>query len=159
MMGRYREMNAEAIVQRARELGITLIVVGDRIRYTPKSITPDDLVEELREHKPEVMSYLRQIGQIQGLPDVLDWASHLAEDNITLSSPVRYVEVQPRTVTTCRVSWYATHYLGEIAYSRLEQGNEGWGIFEPSWWQEREQEALNALTNLRNAMTSKRETT
>jgi hypothetical protein len=155
MMGRYRGMNAEVIVQRANELGINLTLHGDRIRYSPKSLTLDDFVETLREHKAEVMSYLRQRGQAE----LIAWASHLAEDNMTLSDPVRYVEVLPRMVTTRRVSWYVSDYLGEIAYSRLEQSNGGWGIFEPSWWQEREQETLNALTNLRNAMNNRGETT
>ena len=118
-------------------------------------MTPDDFVETLRKHKAEVMAYLRERGQA----DLLAWASHLADDDMTLSEPIKFVEVPSRTVTTCRVSWYASHYLGVIAYSRLEQGNKGWGIFEPSWWQEREQEALNALTNLRDALAKLGETT
>ncbi len=52
-------MNAEAIAQRARELGVTLTVAGDRIRYAPKSATPPDFVDALREHKAEVLQVLR----------------------------------------------------------------------------------------------------
>jgi|WetSurMetagenome_2_1015567.scaffolds.fasta_scaffold17808_3 hypothetical protein len=151
-------MDAEAILQRANELGITLTLHGDRIRYSPKSLTPDDFVETLREHKAEVMAYLRERGQAQESSDLLAWAAHLAEENMTLSEPIRYIEVTQRAVTTCRVSWYATHYLGVIAYARLEQGNGGWGMFQPSWWQEREQEAVVALGYLRNALTQKGET-
>lgn len=51
-------MNAEVVVQRARELGITLRVDGGVIKYAPKSAAPPDFVEELRQHKPEVMAFL-----------------------------------------------------------------------------------------------------
>jgi hypothetical protein len=157
-MERCRHVDAETILQRANELGITLTLHGDRIRYSPKSLTPDDFVETLREHKAEVMSYLRQRGQIQGLPDLLAWAAQLAEDNMTLVEPIRYVEVLTRMVTTCRVSWYASHYLGVIAYARLSKSNGGWGIFQPIWWQAREQEAIHALDNLRKALTQRGQT-
>lgn len=53
-------MNAEAIVQLAHELSITLSLAGDRIRYAPKSATPPNLVEMLRQHKAELIEYLRQ---------------------------------------------------------------------------------------------------
>ena len=52
-------MNAEGIVERAHALGISLSVAGDRVRYAPKSVAPPDFVETLREHKAEVLTYLR----------------------------------------------------------------------------------------------------
>ncbi len=51
-------MNAQAIMERARMLGVTLTVAGDRIRYAPKSGTPAEFVEQLREHKSELLAYL-----------------------------------------------------------------------------------------------------
>ena len=53
-------MNAEAIAQRARELGVTLTAAGDKIRYAPKSATPPAFVDALRKHKAEVLAYLRE---------------------------------------------------------------------------------------------------
>lgn len=53
-------MSAEMVLDRAADLGITLTVKGDRIRYCPKSVAPADFVEELRRHKPEIMEQLRQ---------------------------------------------------------------------------------------------------
>ena len=53
-------VNAEHIVQRAHLLGISLSVAGDKIRYAPKSSTPPDFVDTLREHKAEVLAYLRE---------------------------------------------------------------------------------------------------
>ena len=59
-------MKAETILQRARELGITLSLAGDRIRYAPKSATPQHFVELLRTHKADLMEYLRaQGGRLQ----------------------------------------------------------------------------------------------
>ena len=51
-------IDAAAIVQRAREQGIRLAVVGDRIRYFPKSGTPGEFVDLLRDNKAEVVAYL-----------------------------------------------------------------------------------------------------
>ncbi len=76
-------MKAETIVQRANELGIALTLNGDRIRYAPKSLAPDDLVEALRENKTEILCYLRQQANVQSESDLLNWASDVAERNLT----------------------------------------------------------------------------
>jgi len=51
-------MNVEAILQRAHELGITLRHGGDRIEYGPKNLATDDFIEDLRQHKAEVLAFL-----------------------------------------------------------------------------------------------------
>ena len=51
-------MNVDAIVQRADSLGITLSIIGDRIRYSPKSRAPEDFIEALRASKGELLAYL-----------------------------------------------------------------------------------------------------
>jgi hypothetical protein len=148
-------MTAEAILRRALELGIRLEVAGDRIRYAPKSIAPEDFVASLREHKPEILRYLsgnRQRSDLEGEPGLLAWAAQLAEENTVLDRPVEFVEAPLRVITTTRVSHYAAQYLKTISRARLEQPAGGWGIFTPQWWREREEEALGALASLRQAM-------
>jgi len=56
---RCRPMDAENIIQRTRKLGITLALVGDRIRYAPRQKAPPELVEELRRHKADLVSHLQ----------------------------------------------------------------------------------------------------
>ena len=145
-------MHAEAIVRRAAGLGITLSVVGNRIRYEPRSATPEDLVEALRSHKPEVIDYLDQ-RSASITPDeaLLTWAHELAEHEVVLTEPLVYVETPLRTVTTDRISWYASHYLRTIATARLNQATGGWKTWTGCWWVEREQEAFGALKALRAA--------
>ena len=83
---------------------------------------------------------------------LLAWAAQLAEQDVVLTSTVSYVEAPMRTITTERVSWYATHYLRTIAHARLQQQTGGWRPWTPEWWREREEEALGALAALRVAL-------
>lgn len=53
-------MNAEAVIQRAQILGVTLTVVEGRIRCSPKSAVSSEFIEALRQNKLEVMDYLRR---------------------------------------------------------------------------------------------------
>ena len=113
-------MNAELIVKRANQLGITLILAGDKIKYSPMSRTPEDFIRELREHKPEILLYLSETTEnvIPEDKDLLAWASHLAEENITLNEPIRYNESELIPVNTTRISFYAGKYLTTIAYTK-----------------------------------------
>ncbi len=52
-------MTVESVLTRARELGITLTLNGDRIRYSPKSVPPDFL-DELRQYKAQVIERLQR---------------------------------------------------------------------------------------------------
>jgi hypothetical protein len=52
-------MGVEAVLQQARDLGITLRLAGDRIQYIPKSLATEHFVEALRKHKAEVTAHLR----------------------------------------------------------------------------------------------------
>lgn len=54
-------MGAEAVLDRARELGVALrLLDGARLECRSSSPIPSDLLEELRLHKAEVLDYLRQ---------------------------------------------------------------------------------------------------
>jgi len=90
-------------------------------------------------------------------PDLLAWASELAEQNLVLEKPVSFVEAPLRTLTTKHVSEKVTHYLRVISYARLQQRTGGMGRFKPPWWKEREEEALGALSALREAMEGQQE--
>ena len=58
----------EQILQRAQRLGIVLEAQGDRLIYQPASKTPPDLVDELRDHKAEILAHLRPVGDGQTPP-------------------------------------------------------------------------------------------
>jgi hypothetical protein len=69
-----------------------------------------------------------------------------------LGTPIKYTEVPLRTVTTGRVSFYASQYLKTVSYARMSQRTGGWGTWTPGWWKKREDEAFGALRRLRDAM-------
>ena len=58
----------EQIFHRAQRLGIILEAQGDQLIYQPASKTPPDLVDELREHKTEILAHLRPMGDGQAPP-------------------------------------------------------------------------------------------
>ena len=51
-------MGGKAIMDHARELGINLRIVGDRIRYHPKAAATSGFVAGLRQHKNEILEIL-----------------------------------------------------------------------------------------------------
>jgi hypothetical protein len=59
-MESYNAMDAEIILKNVQQLGVTLTLVGNKIRYTPKSQITSELLEELKEHRSEILSKLRQ---------------------------------------------------------------------------------------------------
>jgi hypothetical protein len=145
-------MNAPEIVQQAQELGISLVLQGDRILYTPKSRTPVEFVAALREHKQELVRYLsqqeedacgvpRQDPGTSQKPDsqepvancethhLLAWASEIAEQDVVLPKPLTYIEAPLRTITTERVSHYAAVYLRTISLAHSNMRTGGWGSF------------------------------
>ena len=148
-------VEAASIVRQVEEHGIRLSVVGDRIRYSPKSQTPAELLDALRAHKDEVLAYLSGLS-VDPSPDdtasLLSWASELAEKNAELKEPIRYVEAPLTEVTTVYLSEHARHHLQLIASARIQGSGPGWGIFTPVWWKEREDQALAALKALRAAV-------
>lgn len=148
-------VDAATIFEAARGHGITLSVVGDRIRYSPKSKTPEKLLELIRAHKGELLTYLASPTPGAGAvvdSGLLAWAAELAEQDIELVAPIEFTEAPLRTVTTLRVSYYASHYLKTIAHVRVHRSSGGFGSWTPSWWDEQEMEALDALKALREAV-------
>jgi hypothetical protein len=52
-------VNAQSLLDRAQQLGITIRIVGGHIRYRPKSVAPSEFVEKLGAHKAEVIELLQ----------------------------------------------------------------------------------------------------
>ena len=148
-------MKAPDLICESEKRGARLWAEKDRLELDAPADFPDEMIELLRQHKAEVLAYLRNELNMSGGIEVtrlLAWAAEMAEQDRVLPDPVSYVEAELRIVTTARVSWYAAHYLTTISYARLQQQNGGWGRCTPEWWREREQEALKALRNLREAL-------
>ena len=53
-------VNAQSLLTRAQKMGISLRIVGEQIRYRPRASTPPEFVEELKNHKAEVMELLTE---------------------------------------------------------------------------------------------------
>jgi hypothetical protein len=51
-------VTVELILGRIWQLGVTLTLVGDRIRYRPASTVPPDLLDDLRRHKSDIIKHL-----------------------------------------------------------------------------------------------------
>ena len=60
-------MDAAAILDRLRDLGISVEVADDRLRLAPGSRVPPELVDELKAHKQEIILALK--GYRQKYPD------------------------------------------------------------------------------------------
>jgi len=54
-------INVDVLLAKAQELGATFIPgEGDRLRVRALGPLPEDLVEDLKEHKPEILAWLRE---------------------------------------------------------------------------------------------------
>ncbi len=148
---------ADQLLRRANSLGARLWADGERLELDAPADFPDELIGLLRDHKSAVLRVLtgNTSSQVGKNPSkLLAWASELAEKDLTLSSPVTYIEAPLRTVNTERVPWYAAHYLKTIAAAWFYQQYPDlfWGQWTPERWHEREEEALGALAALRGVL-------
>ena len=145
------------IVHRVRLLGADLLVDGDRLQLDAPSDFPEELIDQIREHKADVLKLVVNQAHEENLQDsdieeLLAWATGLSDRDIVLDDKVAYVEAPLCTVTTSRISFYARTYLRTIAASRVCQTTGIWRPPTPEWWQERETEAVAALIALREAL-------
>lgn len=70
--------DVQAILTRARDLGLHLSVEGDRIAISPARQCPPDLLTEFREHKPAVIALLAEARSAGLAPDCAPWL-HVAK--------------------------------------------------------------------------------
>jgi len=83
---------------------------------------------------------------------LLAWAAEFAEADVTLVSPITYLETSLRSITTAQVSQSMRTYLKTVASAAIHRATGGWGRFTPEWWAEQANESLGALKALRSAM-------
>lgn len=169
MFWRFRPVEVPTILDTLKSRGVRVTVNGDRLRLVPGSRVPEELAETVRTHKAEVLEFLREAGEpietglgpdarggqeppISSDPNLLAWASELAEQDLTLPERISYVEAPLRPITTERVSHYAALYLRELNYARTMRQSGGWGRFNHEWSRKQEQLALIALRALRDAL-------
>ena len=138
-------MEGLKLLDRAKAAGLDVRAEEDNLVVRgPKRAEP--IARVLLARKVDVLPYLP--------PALLAWASELAEQDLMLPGPVSYVEKHNCPVSTRRVSWCATRYLRTIVEARHYQQhpNLGWGQWTPTWWREREMEAVSALAALKKAV-------
>ena len=65
-------MTAPQILAEVRARGVELAAVGDRLRYRPVTAVPPELLEELRQNKPELLRLLAAAREIAA-PAACGW--------------------------------------------------------------------------------------
>ena len=83
---------------------------------------------------------------------LLAWAAEFAEADVTLVSPITYLETSLRPITTAQVSQSIRRYLKTVASAAIHRTTGGWGRFTSEWWEGQANESLGALKALRSAM-------
>jgi hypothetical protein len=143
------------LITQAEKRGASFRVNNGHVEVLGMENLPNELVSELRDCKAELLRHLMStLAQMttEEISGPLSWASELSEQELVLADSVSFVEAPLRNVTTTRVSWYAAHYLRTINFSLGQQETGGWGNWTPEWWRERQQEAVTALANLKDAL-------
>jgi hypothetical protein len=85
-------------------------------------------------------------------PQLLAWASELANQDAILVSPVRFNETPLRPLTTTRISFYARRYLRTVAAAELARHGLTWEPWTVEWHEDRAREAIESLENLRASL-------
>ena len=61
-------MDITGLLNKLKDHGVAVSVDGDYLSLCPGSQVPPDLANEIREHKSEVLAYLRDHGGVQARP-------------------------------------------------------------------------------------------
>ena len=62
-------MNAPALLDHLRTLGVAVRVTGDKLELEPGSLVPESMVDEIRAVKPEIIALIEASGLTPALPD------------------------------------------------------------------------------------------
>ena len=116
-------MSAQAIIDHARELGITLRANGGNLHYAPKSAAPPELIEEMRANKSALLAALSRPEDCIEQRSLLAWAAGMNRlgDLVVLDRVVSYIERPATTVTTKRAGYFAVLYLSWINAGRVSK--------------------------------------
>ena len=153
-------MTAEELLREARDRGATFQVLDfSRLRVQAPSPLPENLMAELRQHKPAILSLLANetatdapAGANQdNTPHLLAWAAQAAETGLTLPEPVQFLESPLRPSTTAEVGRFCRDQLKYLTLARTNLAHGGWGRFTPEWWTKMESNSLEALAALKTA--------
>ena len=114
-------------------------------------------MEELRQHKTDIIALLADEPSANTLSEVsqgetaklLAWAAHAAETGKTLLKPVHFLETPLRPYTTAEVGRYCRDRLTCLAMARSNKVTGGWGRFTPEWWNNMEDQSIQALAALK----------
>jgi hypothetical protein len=72
-------MEANAILERLENIGIQIIIAGDKLQLRPGSDVPPQLLEEVKAHKPELVKILKLEGYRAKYPEPRATERELAE--------------------------------------------------------------------------------
>ena len=116
-----------SILREVEELGAQLIVAGDRLRVSAPQPLPDHLVQELRRHKPELLSFVCAASNEAGSRSVNagalgaaardEWdpeTARLIEWFLGTAPPDRPFQLQ-QAVTVAVPIWYWECLKGDVA--------------------------------------------
>ena len=127
-------MIAEELLRQVRARGATFQVVEkSRLKVRASSPLPDGMMEELRQHKTDILALLADEPSANALAEVnqgetaklLAWAAHAAETGITLLEPVHFLETPLRPYTTAEEGRYCRDRLKCLAMARSNKVTGG----------------------------------
>ena len=104
-------MEATAILDKLHSLGIGVTVSGDKLLLEPGSSVPKELVEELKEHKPEVMGLLKLRGYHLRYP-----GNQVTDQELT--------EIENRVLTRGYVLLWSNSLNDFVAFYKTEADRE-----------------------------------
>lgn len=67
-------MTAQELLEDLAERGVLIEAEGDRLRYSPRSAVPPDLLEALRLHKAELLTFLQAAHLLDKWLRSQDWS-------------------------------------------------------------------------------------
>ena len=74
-------MNATELLSHLGSLGVAVEVRGDKLRLTPGSLVPRDVLEGVRLHKPELQAILKKPRLVEGPPE---WHAREVADRVEI---------------------------------------------------------------------------
>ena len=104
-------MTGTEVLERLEVLGVKLEVVGDKVRLFPGSLVPPDILEELRQHKSEIIEHLT------GKRYPLKYPDAPADDQ-------ELTEIENRVVTRGYVLLWSNTLNDSVAFYKTEADRE-----------------------------------